>query len=437
MPGLELLSTLLRVDSTNPPGNEGPAAELLRQRLEGAGLEANIFVSPGGRRNLVARLDGPRDRPALVLLSHTDVVGVEEERWSHDPFGGAIADGFVWGRGALDMKGIAVMHAEAAAAVAQSDTELRREVIVVAVADEEAGGVEGAEWLLDAHPEAVGFGQGRPAPEVLGEGGFGLSGIIDAPVMPIVLGEKTALWLRLSAEGDPGHGSLPPRRNAAHNLMKVMGKLSGYRSPRIHPVMRDQFRSLAEASSGGREKAFRTLAGSGGPLVARALAKQLRAAGTIGALLADTVTPTQVSAGYKHNVVPGDAQGALDCRLLPDTDPAQFVATAAKTAAKYGVTVDTIGLNGSPVSERGRFYEIAQEVSRTLASNMVVVPSLTPGTTDVRAFRKRGATGYGWVPLVLTPELLATIHGHDERVEVKGFERAVELMTEAVLRACS
>lgn len=99
MPGLELLSTLLRVDSTNPPGNEGPAAELLRQRLEGAGLEANIFVSPGGRRNLVARLDGPRDRPALVLLSHTDVVGVEEERWSHDPFGGAIADGFVWGRG--------------------------------------------------------------------------------------------------------------------------------------------------------------------------------------------------------------------------------------------------------------------------------------------------------------------------------------------------
>lgn len=219
--------------------------------------------------------------------------------------------------------------------------------------------------------------------------------------------------------------------------MKVMGKLSGYRSPRIHPVMRDQFRSLAEASSGGREKAFRTLAGSGGPLVARALAKQLRAAGTIGALLADTVTPTQVSAGYKHNVVPGDAQGALDCRLLPDTDPAQFVATAAKTAAKYGVTVDTIGLNGSPVSERGRFYEIAQEVSRTLASNMVVVPSLTPGTTDVRAFRKRGPPATAGCLWCLLPSCSRRSTVTTSAPEVKGFERAVELMTEAVLRACS
>lgn len=437
MPGVELLSALLQVDSTNPPGNEGPAAELLQARLQAAGLQTHIFVSPGGRPNLVARLEGPADRPALVLLSHTDVVGVEPEHWSHDPFGGEIADGFVWGRGALDMKSIAVMHAEAAVALAQSGTTPGREVIVVAVADEEAGGVEGAEWLLDAHPEAVGLGDGRPAPEVLGEGGFGLSGIIDAPVMPIVLGEKTALWLRLSAEGDPGHGSLPPRRNATHNLIKVMGKLSGYRGPRIHPVMREQLGALSHASSGGRAKALRALASSGGPVLARALSKKLSGAGMIGALLADTVTPTQVSAGYKHNVVPGSAVGALDCRLLPNTDADKFVRDARKLSDRYNVRVEIIGLHGSPVSDKGPFYAIARDVSGSLAPDLVAVPSLTTGTTDVRAFRARGATGYGWVPLVLTPELVATIHGHDERVEVETFESAVELTTEAVRRSCT
>jgi acetylornithine deacetylase/succinyl-diaminopimelate desuccinylase-like protein len=438
MPGVELLSTLLQVDSTNPPGNEGPAAELLQERLSNAGFLTHIFVSPGGRPNLVARLDGLKDRPALVLLSHTDVVGVEPEQWRHAPFGGEVHDGFMWGRGALDMKGIAVMHAEAAAVLGESGTAPRRDVIVVAVADEEAGGAEGAEWLLDRHPRAVGFDEGRPPPEVLGEGGFGLSGLIEGhPVMPIVLGEKTALWLRLVAKGDPGHGSLPPARNALRNLMRAMTKLSGYRTPRIHPVMRQQLDALARASGGNRRRVLAALASGAGPVVARVLARQLRSAGMVGALLADTVTPTLVNAGYTHNVVPGSASGALDCRLLPDTNPQEFVTSTKRTAGKYGVTVETIGLNRSPVSDRGAFFALARELSERVAPDAVVVPSLTTGTTDVRAFRKRGATGYGWVPLVLTPELLATIHGHDERVEVKGFERAVELMTEAVRRSCS
>lgn len=437
MPGVELLSALLRVNSTNPPGNEGPAAELLQARLVAAGLRSHIFKSPRGRPNLVARLEGPTDRPALVLLSHTDVVGVEPERWSRDPFGGEIVGGYLWGRGALDMKSIAVMHAEAAAAVVQSSGTPARELIVVAVADEEAGGVEGAEWLLESHPEAVGLGDGRPPPEVLGEGGFGLSGVIDAPVMPIVLGEKTALWLRLTAEGDPGHGSLPPRRNAAHNLVKVMGKLSGYRAPRIHPVMREQLAALGDASAGGRARALRALASAGGPLLARALSKQLKGAGMIGALLADTVTATEMNAGYKHNVVPATAMAALDCRLLPDTDVEAFMTDAGKLAGKHGVRIETIGLHRSPVSDRGALYEVLEGISQTVAEDVVVVPSITTGTTDVRAFRARGAAGYGWVPLVLEPELLATIHGHNERVEVKAFERAVDLMTEAVRRCCT
>ncbi len=153
MPAIDLLVDLLRIDTTNPPGNEGPCAEILESYLAAAGLDTQILVSPEGRPNLVARFGDRPDRPPLVLLSHTDVVGVEPDKWSHDPFGGDVADGFVWGRGTLDMKGISVMHADAAAAVARSGATPERDVIVVAVADEEAGGNHGAEWLCREHPE--------------------------------------------------------------------------------------------------------------------------------------------------------------------------------------------------------------------------------------------------------------------------------------------
>ncbi|MGH2736168.1 MAG: M20/M25/M40 family metallo-hydrolase [Actinomycetota bacterium] len=430
-----LLQELLRFDSTNPPGNELPVAELLARRLGGAGLETEIFNSPEGRPSLVATLEGPAERPALVLLSHTDVVGVETEQWSHDPFGGAIDQGFIWGRGALDMKGIAAMHAATAMTLAGSGTTPQREVIVVVVADEEAGGAQGAEWLVSEHPEVVGFAEGRPAPDVLGEGGFGLTGVIDSPILPIVAGEKSALWLRFEATGDPGHGSMPPRHNAVENTARFLNKVTGFSPPRVHPVMREQLRRLAAATSGTQGRALRALASGAGPVVARAVAGRLRDAGTLGALLSDTVTPTQLEAGYKGNVVPGRATGSLDCRLLPDRDPQEFIAGLNRRGQKYGVTVSAGGVHASPVSRiEGPTYAVLEELSARLARDAVVVPSLTPGTTDVRVFRRHGAHGYGWVPLIISPELLATVHGHDERIPESGFLTAVELMTAAVAR---
>src|ERR687892_1755323 len=157
MTALELLQQLVRIDTTNPPGNETEAAELLEADLRGAGLEVELFSDPEGRTGVVGRVPGPPDVPALVLLSHLDVVGIEPQSWTHDPFGAEVADGFVWGRGTLDMKGITAMHAAAAKALAEADADPAREVIVVAVADEEAGGVHGAGWLIEEHPRAVGF----------------------------------------------------------------------------------------------------------------------------------------------------------------------------------------------------------------------------------------------------------------------------------------
>jgi acetylornithine deacetylase/succinyl-diaminopimelate desuccinylase-like protein len=432
---VELLRELLRVRTINPPGDEEEAAALVEAYLSDAGLETQILISPEGRPNLVARLAGPTDHPGLVLLSHSDVVPVEEENWSRDPFGGELAEGFIWGRGALDMKSICVMHAVAAAELARSGHTPSREVIVVVAADEETGGGEGGRWLLDEHATRVGFGHGPP-PEVLGEGAYGLTGMLERPVIPIALGEKTAVWFDVIAEGDPGHGALPPQRQAPVNLANLIDDIAGFGTPRVHPVMQEQFSTLTGATSRTAAAVFRGLASPAGGAVARAIAPRLRKAGVLGLLLSDSTTPTGLKAGYKSNVVPAEARASFDCRLLPDTDIDGFVSSVDKKARRRGGRVANVEHKGhGPVSGKGPLFEILERVSADLVRGAATTVSLSPGITDVRFFRSRGATGYGWCPLVLTAEQLATVHGHDERVGVEDFERAVSAMTDVVHRA--
>jgi acetylornithine deacetylase/succinyl-diaminopimelate desuccinylase-like protein len=437
--GLELLRELIRVPSVNPPGDgEGAVAELLRERLAGAGLETEMLSSPAGRPSLIARLRGPSDRPPLVLLAHTDVVPVERDRWRRDPFGGETIAGELWGRGTLDMKGVAVMHTEAVVALVSRDREPDREVIVVAVADEEAGGGEGAGWLVADHGDRVGFTDGRPRPEVLGEGGFGLSGILARPLMPIILGEKAPLHIRARATGSPGHGALPPERQAIRELARFIETVSGPRRARLHPVMREHFTVLAEAADGIQGRLFGLLAGPSGHLAVRALAPQLRArAGAIGHLISDSITPTEIQGGYKDNVVPGAAEVTFDARLLPDTDVDGLVRELGRIGRRHHVEVEEIRRTGGPASPRSSLFDVLAAVSSRLPDDPVPVASLTPGVTDLRFFRNRGATAYGWVPLVLSPELLATFHGDDERIPLDGFARAVSAMTEVVTAAAS
>jgi acetylornithine deacetylase/succinyl-diaminopimelate desuccinylase-like protein len=433
---VELLRDLLRVRTVNPPGDETGAASVLETYLSDAGLEIKILMSPEGRTNLVARLDGPQDQPALVLLSHSDVVPAEEENWTRDPFGGELAEGFIWGRGALDMKSIAVMHAVAVAGLARSGHTPAREVIVVMVADEEAGGGQGAHWLLGEHASQVGFDDGRPAPEVLGEGAYGLTGMLERPVIPIALGEKTAVFFDVIAKGDPGHGALPPQQQAPVNLATLIKEIAGFGTPRVHPVMREQFATLTGAASGTTAAVFRALASPVGGAVARTIAPQLRKAGALGLLLSDSATPTMLAAGYKSNVVPAEARASFDCRLLPDTDIEEFVSSVDKKARRREGFVANVEQKGhGPVSSKGPLFEILEQASGELVRDAVAAISLSPAITDVRFFRARGATGYGWCPLVLTPELLATIHGHDERVGLEEFETAVSVMSDVVLRA--
>ncbi|MFH5823426.1 M20/M25/M40 family metallo-hydrolase [Georgenia sp. AZ-5] len=438
MDAVELLRDLVRVRSVNPPGDEAEVADRLGAYLSGAGLGTETLVSPTGRVNLVARLPGPRDRPALVLLSHSDVVPVREEAWSHDPFGAEVADGVLWGRGTLDMKGIAVMHAVAAAEQARSGRTPEREIVVAMTADEEDGGGEGARWLIDSHAERVGLGEGRPPPEVLGEGAYGIAGTLERPVIPIAAGEKTAVWLEIVAEGGSGHGGLPPSRQAVVSLAGALEAVAGFGTPRVHPVIREQFGTLAGVTSGGFAAVLRALASRFGGAVARAVAPQLRRRSSLGMLLADSLTPTMVSAGYKANVVPAQARALLDCRLLPDTDVRAFVRAVDRRAHRRGARVATAVQKGhGPVSGKGPLYETLVRASAELAPRAVPTISLTPAITDLRFFRARGATAYGWCPLVLDQDLLGTIHGDDERVPLEDFRRAVAVMTDVVRQATS
>ncbi|MDQ3954705.1 MAG: M20/M25/M40 family metallo-hydrolase [Actinomycetota bacterium] len=431
---VELLRQLLRTDTVNPPGNEGRAVQILEDFLGSAGLQVRIEKSPEGRPNLVARIEGPRDRPALVLLSHTDVVAVEPEHWSRDPFGGEIHDGHVWGRGALDMKGIGALHAVAAAELARSGKTPQRELILAAVADEEAGGAQGAAWLIEERADLVGMNEKRPPPDVLGEGGFGLTGLLERTLMPIVLGEKIAMKVKLKARGSAGHGSLPPQEQAIETLARVLAKISGHGTPRVHPIMREQFRLMADVASGPRKAVFSALASGAGPVVARALKKPLRSSGAIASLLSDTIATTTISGGYKNNVVPAEASASLDCRLLPDSDEDDFLARLRKSAGD-SIEIERLESQAGPVSDRSDLYPTLVRASEALPSNPVVVPSLSPGFTDLRYFRKMGAHGYGWVPIAIPLELLGTIHGHDERVPVDELERGAKAMGEVVARA--
>jgi acetylornithine deacetylase/succinyl-diaminopimelate desuccinylase-like protein len=270
------------------------------------------------------------------------------------------------------------------------------------------------------------------------EGAYGLSGMLERPVMPIALGEKTAVWFDLVAKGDPGHGALPPEQQAPVNLAILIKEIAGFGTPRVHPVMREQFSTLKTASSGKTGAIFRALASPAGGVVARAIAPQLRKAGALGLLLSDSVTPTQIAAGYKTNVVPAEARASFDCRLLPDTDVDEFIASVDKKARSRGGHVANVQQKGrGPVSVKGPLFEILEQVSRELAPDVVTAATLSPGITDARFFRTRGATAYGWCPLMLTPDLLATIHGHDERIAVEDFERAVSATTDAIVRASS
>ncbi|MEW5990364.1 MAG: M20/M25/M40 family metallo-hydrolase [Chloroflexota bacterium] len=451
---IETLRTLIRIPSINPPDPPGPeldAARAIGAMLGESSVPATVYEPVPGRGSVVARLrgDGTGGEP-LLLLSHLDVVPAPSDGWTHDPFAADVADGYVWGRGAVDMKNLVAMEIEIVRLVAESAAAagrdpavdpipgLRRDVLLAVTADEEAGGRAGAGWLVDNHPELL-----RAAGAINEVGGVSLD-VGGRRLYPIQVAEKGYAVYRLAVRGTWGHGSMPRPDNAAVLAAEAIRRLAAPGRPRVTPVMATFFESAAKALGGESATLLRALGGSD-PARFEAAIDRLCApvyARAVRALVRDTISPNVIHAGIKYNVIPGEAIVELDCRLLPGTDEAAMRAEVVERLGPELVAASSIELVivAPPVAA-----ETDSELYRNLARTIIdhdpeglPLPVMVPFGTDAKHLDRIGVPAYGFSPLRLDPaeSFLERFHGVDERVGLDALRWGLPVLYDAVLRFC-
>lgn len=421
---IDLLQRFIRVDTTNPPGNERRATDFLGAILAAEGIPYRVLESAPGRANLVADLPAQgSDSKPLVLLNHTDVVPVEAEHWRLDPFGGVVRDGYLWGRGTLDMKGMAVLELVAMLALKRRGARLRRPVRFLAVADEEAGSEYGAEWLAREHPDVL------DGAFVLNEGGYGATSYLgtERPLFGLSRAEKSPLWLTLRASGRPGHGSAPHSDNVLDRMVRAMQRIQDWRRPYLMTP------SVSEALAAAHEEGY--LAQDPGEVSAEHLAE---AHSSLSPLLTNTISATGLHTGVKHNVIPATASATLDCRLLPGYEHARFLSELKGIIDDPRIEIETAFASESPITEGETEVTTAiRDVCAHVMPEAALLPRVTAGFTDSRTFRRLGIPAYGFVPMQLAPEDSAGMHGNNERISLANLRLGVEVMYRLVERVCA
>ncbi|AKU92498.1 M20/M25/M40 family metallo-hydrolase [Vulgatibacter incomptus] len=430
---LRLLVTLLRIDTTNPPGNERPAAEACAELLRKDGLEPVLLEGARDRTNLVCRWKGSGEAPPLLLTAHLDVVPAGEG-WTHPPFAGEIRDGFVWGRGAIDMKHHAAMCVTLLRSLARTGAKLKRDVILALVADEEAGCDLGSAWLVDHHPELV------RSEYALGEiGGFTLH-LEGRRFYPIQVAQKGVLWIKATARGEGGHGSMPREKSAVGKLSAAIARLER-RPLRIHATdaTRGFLETAAQAVGPPKGLALRALLNPRlAPWILRALPDRALAR-SLRAVLSNTVAPTMLRAGDKLNVIPDRAEAGLDGRTLPGAAGARLL-DELRAVVGEDVELEVVRvLDALEVSPRTPLFEALAAAIRRADPAGIPVPYMVPGFTDALAFSRLGTKWYGFAPVGLPPGLpfAELFHDKNERIPVDGFGFGMRLLHDAVTRFCT
>jgi len=443
---IALLRDLIRVPSVNRgtrdkgDGNEHVCAERVAVHLREAGLEPKLFAKRKGRTNVVTRIKGDGSKPPLLLNAHLDVVDADASRWKHDPFGGEIHDGYVWGRGAIDMKHMAAMSTCVMALLARQvkdGKKLERDVIFAAVADEEAGCELGSLFLCSEHPDEVG------AEYMLGEiGGFSLR-LFGRTFYPIQVAEKGVCWVRATYEGSPGHGSMPDPDSAIVRLSKAITRLAKGRLP-MHPteVVTNFLHGLArELPSPQRHVLKRLTTPQVASLILDHLVKDSGQRRSFGAMLSNTASPTVLRAGSKVNVIPGKASVELDGRTLPGQSESAFLDELREA---LGGEPHLEVLRSLPAVEATSATPLFGHLAATLLRNDPTghpLPYLIPGFTDAKAYARLGTTCYGFAPVKFDPthnvDFAKMYHGHDERAPVDGLKWGLRVLFDAVSGFCS
>lgn len=421
----ELLRHLIRFDTTNPPGAERECIEYVGGLLAADGIDWQAYGAGPERPNLVARIPGG-DGPPLILQGHVDVVTTVGQKWTRPPFAGDLVDGFIWGRGALDMKNGVAMMVSAVLRAKREGTRLPGDVILVVLADEEAGGTEGAAWLVDNHPQLF-----AGARYTIGEGG-GYSTVIGGRrFYPIMVSEKRGCQLAVTFRGPGGHGSLPMRGGAMARLGEALGRLNSNRLPvHLTPAVRMQLEGTRDALEGQLAEQFDALLD---PARADAVLDRMGPLGrSLDATLHNTVNATMVEGGIKINVIPSEVRLSLDGRLLPGSGPEELIAEV-RAVIGAEAEIEIVKLSpAQPEPDLSRF-EVLADILRELDPEAVPVPFLVSGGTDGRHFAKLGIKTYGFTPVTLPAGFdgWATIHDADERIPAA----ALDFGTEAILRA--
>jgi len=435
----DLLSRLIQIDTTNPPGNETQAAEFLASYLERDDFTCETLESGRGRGDVITRLKGTGEKPSLLLLSHLDVVAANPKEWSVDPFGGLIKDGFVWGRGALDMKSMTAIEVMVIKLLKKRKVKLKGDVILAATADEEKGGEEGAGWLVRNHYEKV------KADYVLNEGGGLAIPMGGKSMFTIQTAEKGILWLKIRAKGTPGHGSIPGAAdNAILRMNDVMRTLASYKSKiTLIPTVKEYLGSVT-AEDKTKKKALTSLlkTPSSADRILDELGKKDKfLAEEIRAKLRMTITPTEVKGGVKENIIPSECEAVFDCRVMPGQTPEEAMEKIKKLLRKVGLEklefeiIEANQPSESPLHTP--LYEQIVDVLKEFDPHGYVAPDMLTGGTDSRFFRKKGVVCYGFQPMQADEpygEIRKRIHGIDERISINNLVFGTSVLYSVVER---
>lgn len=421
---VNLLSELIRIDTTNPPGNEEDAVLFLDGFFDKAGIPTEIYRVAQRRANLLARIPGKNKGKPVVLLSHIDVVPAKAEEWEVPPFSGEVRDGFVYGRGAIDMKSQTVCQLLAFTQLQKDGTKPERDIIYLATCDEEVGGQHGVEYMLKNVDEL------RNASFVLSEGGCIVdeNGRLHAQVS---VAEKKLSQFMITAKGTGGHGSMPHKNNANEKVLNAAHSIMSYKWPFKPTSIVSTY--LDGILKGEKNKGF-TYAGLKQTLGNKQFRIFVESNPVYNALLRNTVTPTILKGGDKVNVIPAESSISFDARLLPTENHAHFFKKIEKLAGK-DVEIMPIGTGKSDPLLSGYntpYFRGIKKVVNTLMGPIPVLPFLTTGATDLRYFRNLGIPAYGFFPVILPNEELFRMHGKDERISISALKQGLVCTYEIV-----
>lgn len=414
---VQILSEYIRINTTNAPGNEKAGAEYLARILEREGIEAQILdeeVLGAGRANLYARLRGDGSKRAIALVHHIDVVPASPQHWTVDPFAGLVRDGYVWGRGAIDMKGDGVAHLMAMLALKRSGVPLTRDIVYIANADEELGST-GAVAFVDRHPELL-----RDVEYLITEGGDIALENGRLQFYGVGVAEKRTFWQRLRVAGTPSHGSRPTRENPVPRLVTALARIAAYETPLevtagVDKYFRDISRNYPEPRRGW-------LADVGAALAEPEAREWILSDVYWNAILRNTISLTVVTGSSKTNVIPAEAVAELDIRLLPTADPDSVLATLKALAADTAITWTTIMAPKTPLENPvdTELFRAIERAARERDPGALVTTPMFTAASDRPTYRKLGIITYGIDPFrVESGEHQKMMHGNDERISIE------------------